>query len=232
MLIPGSVIISVTLTNLRISLRENLCLMQIFLERKREGRKVLRLLFGIVLGLAMAPIIVLGWFRYGHPPVAVADGQLPFERPLVKVPMHARIDREMPGSISIEPTEENFRAGAEIYRDQCAVCHGFRGTPSSFAAHMFPEAPQLWKPDHDGKVVGVSDDPPGETYWKVANGLRLTGMPAYGKLLTSQKIWQVSLLLANADKQLSPDVVSIVAGQCPTNSTECSTEAKPAVSKK
>jgi len=27
-------------------------------------------------------------------------------------------------------------------------------------------------------VVGVSDDEPGETYWKVANGIRLTGMPA------------------------------------------------------
>jgi len=27
------------------------------------------------------------------------------------------------------------------------------------------------------KVKGVSDDPAGETYWKVANGIRLTGMP-------------------------------------------------------
>ena len=30
----------------------------------------------------------------------------------------------------------------------------------------------------------MSDDPPGETYWKVANGIRLTGMPSYKELLT------------------------------------------------
>lgn len=67
---------------------------------------------------------------------------------------------------------------------------------------MFPRAPQLWQPHHNGKVVGVSDDPPGETYWKVKNGLRLTGMPAFDKVLNDQQIWQVSLLMANADKPL------------------------------
>jgi mono/diheme cytochrome c family protein len=31
-------------------------------------------------------------------------------------------------------------AGAEIYRDHCAVCHGEHGKPSSFGAHMYPDA--------------------------------------------------------------------------------------------
>ncbi len=68
---------------------------------------------------------------------------------------------------------------------------------------MFPHAPPLWK-KHHGDVVGVSDDPPGETYWKVANGIRLTGMPAFNKTLSENEMWQVSLLLANADKPLPP----------------------------
>ena len=54
----------------------------------------------------------------------------------------------------------------------------------SLALHMFPTAPPLWEKHRQGDVVGVSDDPPGETYWKVANGIRLTGMPAYKELLT------------------------------------------------
>ena len=45
-----------------------------------------------------------------------------------------------------------------------------------------------------GSVVGVSDDEPGETYWKVANGIRLSGMPAYTHILTETQMWQVSLL--------------------------------------
>lgn len=42
--------------------------------------------------------------------------------------------------------------------------------------------------------------PVGETYWKVANGIRLTGMPAYTNALSETEMWQVSLVLANADK--------------------------------
>jgi thiosulfate dehydrogenase len=176
---------------------------------------MLRFAIGLIVGLLLVPLFVLGWLKMGHPPVAVADGQLPFERQIVNVPMHSRIESEMPKSVPLQPSDAAFLAGAQIYREQCAACHGFQGRPSDFAAHMFPRAPQLWQPHHDGKVVGVSDDPPGETYWKVKNGLRLTGMPAYDKILSDQQIWQVSLLLANADKPLSPEVVAVVQGQTP-----------------
>ena len=56
----------------------------------------------------------------------------------------------------------------------------------------------------------MSDDPPGETYWKVANGIRLSGMPAFDKILNPTQIWQVSLLLANADKPLPPGTLDLL----------------------
>jgi mono/diheme cytochrome c family protein len=59
---------------------------------------------------------------------------------------------------------------------------------------MFPKPPQLFK-GH-----GVTDDSAGETYWKVANGIRMSGMPAYTRSLQDDEMWQVSLMLANADK--------------------------------
>jgi len=59
----------------------------------------------------------------------------------------------------------------------------------------------------------VSDDPPGETYWKVANGIRLTGMPAYKSVLTETQMWQVSVLLAQADKPLPQAAVEILRGE-------------------
>jgi thiosulfate dehydrogenase len=46
----------------------------------------------------------------------------------------------------------------------------------------------------------VTDDPPAESYWKVAGGIRMTGMPGFGKSLSTTQMWQVSLLLAHADK--------------------------------
>ena len=60
--------------------------------------------------------------------------------------------------------------------------------------------------------MGVTDDPPGETYWKVANGIRLPGMPSYKGVLTDTEMWQVSLLLAIADKPLPPAALDILNG--------------------
>jgi mono/diheme cytochrome c family protein len=140
---------------------------------------------------------------------------LPQERLLTHFPLNARIQREMAPTPPILPDEANLVAGAQIYRDQCAACHGLHGKPSSFGAHMYPAAPPLWEKHRNGEVVGVSDDPPGETYWKVANGIRLTGMPSYKLVLSNDQMWQVTLLLANADKPLPPAAVEILRGQPP-----------------
>ena len=168
-----------------------------------------RFLLGFIFALLLVPVAIWCYFNYGNPPVAVSDAPFPMERLIVKAPLHARIDREMPHSVPIDTSEANLDAAAHIYRQSCATCHGLPGQPSEFAAQMYPRAPQLWKAHRPG-VVGVSDDPPGETYWKVENGIRLTGMPAFNKILTETQMWQVSLLLANANKPMPASVQGIL----------------------
>jgi mono/diheme cytochrome c family protein len=131
------------------------------------------------------------------------------EAQIVHVPLGARIDREMQ-SPPFAADESGLEAGAKIYTANCASCHGRPGNDVSYAQWMYPQAPQLWK-KHKNGVVGVSDDETGETYWKVKNGIRLTGMPAYQHILSETEMWQVSLLLKNADKPLSPVVVAELA---------------------
>jgi thiosulfate dehydrogenase len=58
--------------------------------------------------------------------------------------------------------------------------------------------------------VGVSDDPVGETYWKVENGIRLTGMPSFKTQLSDPEMWQVSLFLANASKPMPQAALDIL----------------------
>jgi thiosulfate dehydrogenase len=166
-------------------------------------------LIGLILGLLTLPVAALLYFHLGHPPVAVTDPSFPMEQQIVHGPLHARIDREMPKNAPISPSETNLLGGAHIYRLQCAACHGLYGRPSSFGEHMYPDAPQLWQP-HGSGVVGVSDDPPGETFWKVKNGIRLTGMPSFEHVLNDTQIWQVTLMLANADKPLPADVLDLM----------------------
>lgn len=166
---------------------------------------------GLIIGLVILPLATLFYFRFGNPPVAVADTPFPFEKKIVHIPLHARIARDMPKTVPIQATQENFVAGAQVYRQNCAVCHGLTSQNADFAPHMYPHAPQLWHAHGSHGVVGVSDDPPGETYWKVANGIRLTGMPSFDHLLSATQMWQVSLLLANADKPMPQPVMDILA---------------------
>ena len=152
-------------------------------------------LAGLVLGIIVVPLAVYFYFVSGRAPVATGDQPMPFEKMVANSALHARVDREMPKSVPLPANEQAFAAGAPVYRDNCAICHGLPGQEQSgIAKGMFPKPPHLFR----GK--GVTDDEPGETYWKVANGIRLTGMPAFKNSLNETQMWQVSLLLANADK--------------------------------
>jgi mono/diheme cytochrome c family protein len=154
-----------------------------------------------VAGLLLLPLAVYLYLAFGHPPVANADKPFPFESRIVSIPLRARIAREMPASSPIPATDENLNAGASLYEDKCESCHGTADQPSAIGRSTFPRAPQLWIRRPNG-TVGVSDDPAGETYWKVRNGIRLTAMPAYGSTFSETQLWQVSLLLSMAAKPL------------------------------
>jgi mono/diheme cytochrome c family protein len=173
-----------------------------------------KVFLGFVLGVIAVALGVAGYLRWGALPVAVADKPFPFEKAIVSVPLKARIASEMqtpPFGIG----EDVYEGGAHVYRAQCASCHGTPGHDVPYAKHMYPAAPQLWKKHPKGDVVGVSDDEPGETYWKVANGIRLTGMPSFDHVLSDTQMWQVTLLLKNADQQLPDPVTKILTAPTP-----------------
>ena len=152
-------------------------------------------LIGFICALVLLAACVYAYFRLGFAPVATAAPPLPFERRLAHMALDARIDKEGRTQSPIPANEANLLAGAQVYREQCAVCHGLAGQhETAIAKGMFPLPPQLFE-GH-----GVTDDPPGETYWKAANGIRMTGMPGFMGSLTDTQLWQVSLMLANADK--------------------------------
>jgi thiosulfate dehydrogenase len=158
----------------------------------------------LLAGFLLLPILVFLYLAFGRPPVAATDKPFPFEEKIVDALLDKRLDRDAPKASPIPTTDENLNAGAGIYQDKCEVCHGTADSPSAIGRTMFPIAPQFWIMEtQNGKMaMMVSDDPVGETWWKVKNGIRLTGMPAYGKILTDTQIWQVSLLLSRSSQPL------------------------------
>ena len=152
-------------------------------------------LMGIIITVVVIGAGVSYYFVSGAAPAAVEDKPMPMEKFFANKALHTHIEKEMPTSIPIAADETTFLAGAQVYQDNCAICHGLPNVDqTAMAKGMFPKPPALFK-GH-----GVTDDPAGETYWKIANGIRLTGMPEFKHVLNETQMWQVSLLLANADK--------------------------------
>jgi thiosulfate dehydrogenase len=169
-----------------------------------------KFVIGVIVGVLLVPAWAYLYFTQGSAPVATTDSDMPFEHFLAHKALEARIDKEMPKTVPIQPSEANYLAGADLYKQHCAVCHGVPLSPkSAIASGMYPHPPLLL----EGK--GVTDDEPGESYWKIANGIRLTGMPGFSKSLSETQMWQIALLVANADKLPASAKAALVGTQAP-----------------
>jgi thiosulfate dehydrogenase len=166
-------------------------------------------LIGVLVGI----LILVGsgyyYFASGMAPAAANDPAMPFERTLANRSLDAHIGKANVPAPPVPVNEENLLAAAKVYKDRCAVCHGLPDQTSPVIAdNMFPHATLMFK------EKGVTDDPPQESYWKIVNGIRLTGMPAFKSVLTDTQQWQLALFVANADK-LSDSVKKELAPEPP-----------------
>jgi mono/diheme cytochrome c family protein len=177
-----------------------------------NGMQYSKVFLGILIFMILFTTGVFAYLRFGTVPVAVSDTSFPFEKQIVRIVVRARIARQT----QIPPfaaSEAVFESGASTYQRQCSICHGIPGRDASLSKQMFPAPPQLWKKHGAKGVVGVSDDDPGFSYWIVSNGIRLSGMPSFSHTLSDRERWEVSLLLKNADKKMSPEVTRILGSR-------------------
>jgi mono/diheme cytochrome c family protein len=156
-----------------------------------------KFILGLIVGLLVPVIGGYLFIKMGMMPVT-ANGAtpLPGEEKIAKMALKARMAKDPVQQSPVPADEANMTQGAHVYVENCAFCHGFAGEKASFAAKgMFPLPPQLLSGDDM-----VTDDPPGKIYWVAENGIRLTGMPGFKEMLTPTQLWQVSQMLAHADK--------------------------------
>jgi hypothetical protein len=88
---------------------------------------------GIVIGFILAIAISVGcvflYFSTGMAPVATADPPMPFEKKIANMALAAHIEKQHIPPSSVPADEPNFLAGASVYKQHCALCHGLPGQP-------------------------------------------------------------------------------------------------------
>ena len=84
--------------------------------------------------------------------------------------------------------------GFEHYREMCVECHRAPGLKASETSKgLNPKPPNLSRSD-------VDEDPPGEIFWVIKNGIRMTGMPAWGVTHSDEKIWAMTAFVQKLPK--------------------------------
>ena len=67
----------------------------------------------------------------------------------------------------------------------CATCHGYDGrTPTDIGRSQYPPSPDLGSP----AVQKWSD---AELFWIIQHGIRLSGMPGFGRIHSDEEIWSL-----------------------------------------
>lgn len=108
-------------------------------------------------------------------------------------PVHAFLDTARDRSIEVRAQaikvpdlagQELIRAGAGNYDSMCATCHLSPGAaPTELSNGLYPAPPNLATAGRAGN--------PGRTFWVIKHGIKATGMPAWGKSMQDQYIWEM-----------------------------------------
>ena len=160
-----------------------------------------RILIGAVLTLALLLLSALVVTRLGLMPVSADGTHSRLEARIMPVLLHASIARHASREANPVPLDEdNLKAGVDTYKAMCARCHSTpQGNPSVYGQSFYPPAPQLPK--------GMAQYTDSQLFWLIKHGIRNTGMPAWGGMLSDDEIWQIVSLLQNS-QDLPPSVES------------------------
>ncbi len=96
-------------------------------------------------------------------------------------------------------TGDTLSAGLEHFADHCAICHGNDGAgKTSIGSGLYPKPPDL----RASRTQGLTD---GELFYIIENGVRLTGMPAFGGPASDQnETWHLVTFIRHLPK-LTPE---------------------------
>jgi mono/diheme cytochrome c family protein len=159
-----------------------------------EGEPMKGFLAGVILTVLI--IIVGGWVvaKKGYVNFEADQAPSSLERHFAMAAVDASTERRAPERKNPAPaSEDNIVAGAQLFLNHCAGCHGVpTNADSQFGRSFYPPVPAFF--------TDAPDMPDNQNFYIIQHGIRWTGMPAWGKSLTEPQIWQVVTFLSNIEK--------------------------------
>jgi mono/diheme cytochrome c family protein len=120
----------------------------------------------------------------------------------------------------LSATQANVANGMAHWADHCAVCHANNGTGNTtIGSNLYPKSPDM-------RLSRTQELTDGELYYIIQNGVRLTGMPAWGSTGDgnhSEDSWRLVLFIRHLP-ELTRDEETQMEGMNPKSPAETSEE--------
>jgi mono/diheme cytochrome c family protein len=133
------------------------------------------------------------------------------------IPSSARMDENPWKGMD---TPENLKEAREHFADHCAQCHDNDGSgKTEMGQNLYPKPPDL-------REVGTQNLSDGELYYIIENGVRLTGMPAWGDphyIVQDDDSWKLVLFIRHLP-QLTPEDIKDMESYNPKGKMEVEDE--------
>jgi mono/diheme cytochrome c family protein len=131
---------------------------------------------GILLGIVIAiALMVVAAASVMHGGLSSRANPTPLEIMMAREVRHMAIPKSARKLQSpVAETPENLRDARLHFADHCAICHANDGScDTPFGRNLYPKPPDLRR-EQTQKLLD------GEIFWIIENGVRFTGMPAFG----------------------------------------------------
>lgn len=136
--------------------------------------------------------------------IAATDPHADVVRWSFETTLHRSVARR--ASTGAPPAEQagELDRAAGTYASTCAHCHGAPGMERpKWATNMRPEPPDL--------AEAASHWEPREIFWIVKNGIKMSGMPAFGPGHDDPALWGITAFVAQLPA-MSPEEYEALAG--------------------
>ena len=134
---------------------------------------------GLILAGALSGVALLllagGVFMMGTNGLSAREQPGPLERWVARQARTLAVPKDARNRANPVPDSPRVQADARAHwADHCAACHANNGTGDvDMGKHMYPQAPDM----RQAETQQMTD---GELFFIIQNGIRMTGMPAWG----------------------------------------------------
>ncbi|WP_375262664.1 c-type cytochrome [Palleronia sp.] len=160
---------------------------------------------GIFATLLVVVVVWLGVAYSGAYNVAATDKHADAVRWTLETTMRRSVSSRADDVDLPEITEEFIAEGADRYSESCVQCHGAPGKePAGWSRGMRPEPPHL--------VEAATEWSTEEIYWIAENGIKMSGMPAFGPQRGPEEIAAIAAFVSGLPGLTPEDYAELTGG--------------------